>query len=435
MRKRILTVCMLLVFVLGLVACSKEKTDNSSVEQAKNEKTEEKADDASSKTGASDDSQSSVKTDAGLASGNDEVKASSEEEQTSKDRPERNSGNTRASMENRVASYLADISDVEEISLCDGASFSYEPWSEWSIWGDEWTISQPSVSNGKEFLEILDKQLVDGSGFKKTQDLMGYVYYVNAGVEQLGIKVSYSFDDEFPEGNEITVAMTHAPQCYSLSYIDEMNAKMPKVIPFRDVREKLPESYQITFMKGTYEITIASRDGNYFLAEKDTDPDGWATDGWSYAYISNGDGTYTKMENYNYMSNDFYNAGELSEEEVMDELKSAYDFEGQSENGSLATWGQISTEYLDGNASSFLDDASWYFNFSTSFENNGAEEIAGVMCDTVSDNNFWSKSSFAFDPETGVTFRILRTEGEETTTLFEVKEYNTDPSSLGSYEG
>lgn len=429
MRKRFLALGIVLLMVLSLAACSKDEKKDSADSSSKTEKSEDKKD--SSKTDSKENTAagSDVKTDGNVSAGDDSLSGDA----SSADRPERNAGMNRASMESKIAAYLSEIGGPDEISICDGASFVYEPWNEWSLWGDQWTIKQPDVASGKEVVESIEKQLVEGCGFKKSIDLWGTDFYVSAGVKQLGIKVMYTFDSEEPQYNEVTIAMTHSPECYTMAYIEEMKALMPKVNPFLDVREKLPANHQIRFMQGTYEKVIIAKDGDYYTSEIDRDPDGWNTTGYTSVYKANGDGTYVVYEGSGFMSESLSRSNEYSTEDVERHLQTYYDPEGFAEKGSLSTWGQISTEYLEGE-SSFLDDSCKYFSFSTSLSVTEPEEIAGVMCDTCADDNLWTKTAFAYEPETGVTFRIIRTEsGSEPETYFEVLEYNMEPETLGTF--
>lgn len=435
--KKLLSFAIVFLMIMSTMACSKEENDGFSgagkgtVSDNSQESTVSAADNDGYSVSDSGNVSEAVSKDNDSPTGDNGSAAS---DTASQERPERNTGNNRNSMEKKIASYLSEIGGPEEISICDGKTFTYEPWSEWSLWGDSWTISQPDISDKQTFIDSLDKQLVENCGFKKTSDIMGPVYYVNAGVNQLGIRVTYYLDFDYPEDNEVTIYMTHSPECYSMAYIDEMKACMPKIIAFQDVRERLPENYQITFMQGTYERTVAAKDGDLFVAEIDRDPNGWNNTGLSYAYINNGDGTFTELMGSGYMGDNLSTSGVMSAEEVESRVQYYYDLSGESEYGSLATWGQISTEY-ENDSKDYFDQPCRYFDFSTSMVTTEAETVAGVLCDTCMNDNIWTKLSYAFDPTTGVTFKIIKTEsGSDPETIFEVLEYNTNPESLGSYK-
>ena len=91
-------------------------------------------------------------------------------------------------MEKKIASYLSEIGGPDEISLCDFDSVKYEPYSEWSMYGDQWEVKGAKTTK-KELMDSLDKQLVDACGFQKDVMLLGEIYFKRAGSKKLGIIV------------------------------------------------------------------------------------------------------------------------------------------------------------------------------------------------------------------------------------------------------
>ena len=411
------------IMSLSLVACGSKYKNTSETSGSNNSSGTNSSSTTQNDNGTSSDegkgnSQSSDKNDT-----SDNNENGSEEVQN---RPERNTGNNRNSMEKKIASYLSEIGGPDEISICDADKFDYEPYNEWSfLGGDTWNISGAKIKSA-DLYASLDKQLIDTCNFQKDNGLLGYVYFKRAGSQKLGITVSCENNDD-GSTSTITVYMTHAPECYSAEYIKEQEAIMPDIIPAKTALEILPENYLIEIELNYAFQTLGRKDGNYYCAYKYKE-DG---QGYSDAYIADSDGSFVKYHCSEYNGDKFSKDGTTSASRMEELLNDWFDSVGYADNGSLSTWGQMS---LDFQAGDIWSGNNMRFSISTSLVKTGTENIAGVECAVCKDNNLWTKHEFAYDPATGVMFKIVETENEEEKQLFKVIGYNDSPEGLGTYK-
>lgn len=422
--KKIFSIILICVLSFSLVACgSKENTPS------------QPASNGSANSGKNDDSDSSGKKDDNSSnnSNNNNSGNNSSDSDSGKKDDVKSDGNDRAAMEQKIASYLSKIGGPDTISICDGSKISYEPWSEWSMYGDQWTISGANIT-ADELKASLDKQLVEGCGFQDDVSLFGRTYFKRAGSKQIGLIVNADSDSS---GTVITVWMTHAPENYSQDYIKAQEESMPKIIPGDNALDVLPENYDIEVDHGYMKIRYARKDGNYFYAYEYPKTD--TEDGWSSAvvYIKNSEG----YEKYTSSSSSgggyaegakFRSEGTITEDQLKKLLADWYDFEGTKDSGNLSTWLQMSKDFRDG--VSFLG-ANSRFSITESVQKTGTENIAGIECDVAKSSGMWTQNSFAYDPATGIMFKIVKTENNEDEVIMQVTKYDTNPAKLGNYNG
>ena len=70
-----------------------------------------------------------------------------------------------------------------------------------------------------------------------------------------------------------------------------------------------------------------------------------------------------------------------------------------------------------------------------SVQKTGTENIAGIECDVAKSSGLWTQNSFAYDPATGIMFKIVKTENNEDEVIMQVTKYDTNPANLGNYNG
>jgi hypothetical protein len=116
-------------------------------------------------------------------------------------------------MENAVARYLSVLGGPSNITLCGGSMIEYEPaFDGWTGWGESWAISSPDMEIG-DLQASVESQLAE-YGFVKDYGLMGYKYVIRAGSESIGIMIAM-------DGSRLCIYMTHAPECYSETWLAE----------------------------------------------------------------------------------------------------------------------------------------------------------------------------------------------------------------------
>lgn len=427
--KKVLSIILVLILSLALVACGSKENEPSGSSGNNGSSNTGNNNSSSSSSEKKDDSSSNSSSSNSSSSSSSDSNTSSQSD--SKD-DSQSGGSDRSSMEKKIASYLSAIGGPNSISICDG-NISYEPWSEWSIYGDQWTISQAKTTS-EELKASLDKQLIDDCDFQSDVSLFGRTYFKRAGSKQLGLMVNVDSEDN---GTTVTIWMTHSPDSYSQDFIKAQEASMPKIIPAANALEILPDNYDIEVDYGFMKARYARKDGNYFYAYSYPEEDGEAGYSRADAYIKNDAGgydQYSSTTNYGggYAEDAKFNKeGTVTEEKLQELLADWYDFEGYDDNGNLSTWGQMSKDFRDG--VSFLG-ANSRFSISQSLEKTGTENIAGVDCDVCQDSGWFSQNSFAYDPNTGIMFRIVKTESESDEVVMVITKYDTNPSSLGNYK-
>ncbi|MBR4341173.1 MAG: hypothetical protein IKP88_00420 [Lachnospiraceae bacterium] len=422
--RKYLNIIVVVILAFALTACgsgekdsssgSGNNTSNSGGNQSGNSSSNDSGSNGSDSS-KKDDSQSGTSTsDSGDNGG-------------TQDRPERNEGMNRNSMEKKIAAYLSEIGGPDEISLCDFDSVKYEPYTEWSIYGDQWEVMGAKTKKA-DLLASLDKQLIDGYGFQRDSALLGETYFKRAGSKKLGIIV-YCDSDGSSDSISMTIWMTHAPECYSQEYIKQQEASMPDIIPAKSALDILPENFLIEIEFDYAFETLGRKDGNYIQGMKYKDS---SDSGWAYAYIANSDGGYDKYSAGSYDGTKFSKDSSISASDMENLLSNWYDIEGMGDNGSLSAWGQMSLDFNEGKT---FGGANWRFSISTSLVKTGTENIAGVECAVCEDDSLWTKHLFAYDPSTGVMFKIVEKENDEEKELFKVVKYDANPEGLGNYKG
>lgn len=427
--KKFLTIVAVLVLAFALTACSSGDKDTS--------------------TGNSDSGSNSSKTDADGKTSSDSNTGKNDDKTvtndsgdngsgSNQDRPERNTGMNRTTMEKKIASYLSEIGGPDEISICDAESFTYKSSGDlvMSMYGDEWNLYGVKTTKSELFAS-LDKQLIENCGFQKDSDLMGQIYFKRAGSKKIGIIVScYSEDDT--KIDYLTIWMSHASECYSQDYIKQQEAIMPDIIPAANALEILPENYCIEVDYGYMKVRYARKDGNYYYGYLYAVDENGSQFCKSEAYIKNSNGGYDRftsssMDGKSYEDGAAFESDDpITEDALNEKLHEWYDFDGYEDNGNLSTWGQMSADYRDGVT---LMGANSRFTISATLEKIGTENIAGVECAVCKDKGAWTQHSFAYDPKTGILFRVIRYENDTEEVLMKVTAYSDNPDSLGNYKG
>ena len=333
-------------------------------------------------------------------------------------------------MEKAVANYLSKIGGPSSISLCGGSNIEYEPQNEfWTTWGESWTISDPDMT----YIDLafsVDNQLF-AEGFTRSPGAVGSKWTVHAGVQSIGVMIT-------EDGNNIVVYMTHFPDKYSMDFIAEQEAIMPKIIPGASALEALPENFLITWQDSSdYKYTLARKDGSWLYCSDGREADvSWeVTNAYYNAAILQGDGSYKyyeyTSENMNPSERDWFTS---SNETIEKGLENILDYSGINDNGTLSTWLQMCKDYTDGTTLS----ANGRFTIAANMTVKGTETIAGVTCDVVATESVWvGYRELAYDPATGILFKhsLKESGSEDTVNKFIILEYDANPSTLGNYPG
>ena len=333
-------------------------------------------------------------------------------------------------MEQAVAAYLAAIGGPSAITLLGGSEIEYTPYSEWSFFGgDMWEVEDPDVS-ADDLTASLSAQL-EPLGFTKGSSLFGPQWTIKAGAQNLGLMLQYDEDDM------CTVWMTHAPEAYSASYIAEMEAQMPTIIPGENALDALPENFSITWAHAwNGKVTLARKDGSWFYGtdESESTSDPYDTKFYQAAILQS-DGSYLF---YRWDSDDksvgeprdyFLSSGNTLDEDIAEVL----DFNGMNDRGSPSVWRQMSLDYQNGKQ---FGEANWRFVIGTGMVKMGTEVIAGVTCEVALSDSLFTKQEFAYDPATGILFRTGKANsGDELEYTYTVIEYTDSPATLGAWPG
>ncbi|MDR2926824.1 MAG: hypothetical protein LBV41_01265, partial [Cytophagaceae bacterium] len=114
-------------------------------------------------------------------------------------------------------------------------------------------------------------------------------------------------------------------------------------------------------------------------------------------------------------------------------LEDVLDYSGMTDSGTPSTWLQMCYDYANPDQT----DLWLRYEISDNMVLSGTENIAGVDCDIDISDTMFNKTEFAYDPATGILFRIgtldIGGESEEIPYSYTVTEFTDAPATLGTY--
>lgn len=376
MKKGLLFIAMLLL-VLSLAACggnsgsglSRNETGNSKDESDKNRDETNKED--SGKTGNDNEDKGNVGSTSGGSSGTVEGSIS------------------KAQLEQILNDIFAGIG-VSNFPVCEAEEYIY------SEELDGFIFTTIEIINPKVTIDEYQQMITDSNCGMENMglSLFGTKWGVRAGSDTIGFSLSTDEDD-------FSIWLTNYKKEYSQSYIDEKNAKMPKMFPGNTALDVMPEDFTIRYENSEGEYTVLMRSGEDWYHEYSYNRgENEESTIYKFAYMMQPDGSIKRYQN-KYETLEWESSGsDLTYEELDEFIDRFFDKEGW--NDSFSTWMQLCKDFED----KVNYTAHSRRTMPSELEITGTVTIGDAICDIASVEALWNYQEFVYNQKNGVLLRF-----------------------------